>query len=138
MKEYEVWDTMAFTCSINTLLGIKRSRYEDGTPVVYIFSSCEKAEKDVYPFLSKEKVNMCRENVEAFYRNPNIQASWHDFILHPVCLKVKKGTENFEPVSIESIGCGQGVLRPFRFRAFGSLAQKELIEEMFQKDMWFD
>ena len=36
---------------------------------------------------------------------------WHDFVLHPVCLKVTRDLKEVIPVTIESIGCGQGALR---------------------------
>ena len=130
-EEYGYWDATAFGCSINTLIGIRTERYEDGEPVVYIFSSCENAERKVYPFLSEDKVEMCRKNVEDFYSKPNIQAAWHDFILHPVFLRVEEGAEEFTPVAIESIGCGQGAMERYEFRTIGSLKDREWIEEFF-------
>lgn len=137
MAEYNIWDATAFGYTMNTLIGVRTSRYEDGNLIVYIFSSCQNAERAVYPFLSEEKVEICRKNVEDFYKNPNIQAAWHDFILHPVCLKITRESGIFTPVAIESIGYGQGALGQYRFAAIGSLEDKERIEELFMDDYDF-
>ncbi len=131
MEEYGYWDATAFGCTMNTLIGVRTNRYEEGTPVVYIFSSCENAARAVYPFLDEEKVEICRRNVDEFYKNPNIQAAWHDFILHPVCLKITKGLEKVVPVAVESIGCGQGALGQYRFHPVGAINDKESIEFLF-------
>ena len=133
MKEYEYWDVTAFGCAMNTLIGIRTGRSdENGDPIVYIFASCEKAERDVYPFLTEEQIQICRSNVEAFYKNSNLQAAWHDFILHPVCLRVEWNSKKMVPVSIEMIGCGQGVMGQYDFVPIGSLEDWEWIEELFQ------
>lgn len=71
---------------------------------------------------------MCRKNVEDFYKNPNIQAAWHDLILHPVCLKLMNGLEEVVPVSIESIGCGQGAMGRYKFAPIGAINDKESLE----------
>ena len=138
MEEYGYWDATAFGCSMNTLIGIRTDNYEDGCPAVYVFSSCQNAERAVYPFLSEEKVEMCRKNVDAFYGNPNIQAAWHNFILHPICLKIKKDSDEVVPVSIEDIGCGQGVLGRYKFSPIGRLTDKESIEFLFIDDEYED
>ena len=54
------------------------------------FTSCEKAEKDVYPSLPPEDVYAGRKNVEAFYSDRGLQVVWQDVILHPVCLVLKR------------------------------------------------
>ena len=133
MDEYGFWDATAFGCSINTLIAVKPGKYEDGNSSVYIFASCQYAERAVYPFLSEEKIEICRKNVDDFYKNPNLQAAWHDFILHPVCLKVTKGSEEFVPVAIESIGCGQGVMGQYSFQPVGAINDKASIEFLFGK-----
>lgn len=138
MEEYGYWDATAFGCSVHTLIGVRTSKYEEGSPVVYIFSSCQAAERDVYPFLEKEKVEMCRKNVDAFYENPNIQAAWHNFILHPICLKIKKDSEEIVPISIEDIGCGQGVLGRYKFSPIGRITDKDSIEILFMDDEYED
>lgn len=137
MKEYDIWDATGFGCTMNTLLGIRTNKYEDGNPVVYIFASCQCAERWVYPFLSEEMISICRSNVDAFYNNPNLQAAWHGFILHPVCLKVTNGSKEIVPMAIESIGCGQGALGKYRFSPIGSLEDRFAIEELFLND-YFD
>ena len=136
MEEYGYWDATAFGCSVHTLIGVRTSRYEEESPVVYIFSSCQAAERAVYPFLEKEKVEMCRKNVEDFHANPNIQAAWHDFILHPICLRVRKGTYEIVPVPIEEIGCGQGVFGKYKFSPIGRLDDKESLEYLFEEDTY--
>lgn len=73
MAEYDIWDATAFGCTMNTLIGVRTNRYEDDAPVMYIFSSCENAERAIYPFLDAEKIAACQRNVEAFYKNPNIK-----------------------------------------------------------------
>lgn len=100
---------------------------------MYIFASCQYAERAVYPFLGEEKVEACRRNVEEFYKNPNIQAAWHDFILHPVCLKAIKGLDKVIPVAIESIGCGQGAMGRYKFAPIGAINDKESLEYLFMK-----
>lgn len=132
--EYGIWDATAFGCSMNTLVGIKTSKYKDGNPIIYIFASCQYAERAVYPFLDEEKIGICRKNVDAFYKNPNIQAAWHDFILHPVCLKVTKEMSDVIPVVIESIGCGQGAMGRYKFAPIVSIDDKENIEYLRMKD----
>lgn len=136
MEEYGYWDATAFGCSVHTLIGVRTSRYEEESPVVYIFSSCQTAERAVYPFLEKEKVEMCRKNVEDFYANPNIQAAQHDFILHPICLRVRKETYEIVPVPIEEIGCGQGVFGKYKFSPIGRLDDKESLEYLFEEDTY--
>ncbi len=54
------------------------------------FTSCEKAEKDIYPSLSPEDVSACRKNVDEFYSDRGLQIVWQDVILHPVCLLLSK------------------------------------------------
>ena len=120
---------------MDTLAGIKTSGTdEDGDPIVYIFASCEKAERDVYPYLTDEQIQMCRMNVENFYKNPNLQAAWHDFILHPVCLRVEWNSKKMVPVSIEMIGCGQGVMGPYHFEPIGSLNDWEWIDNLYRTE----
>ena len=128
MDEYGIWDATAFGCTMNTLIGVRKNKFD---PYAYIFSSCQNAERAVYPFLSEEQVEICRKNVDDFYQNPNLQAAWHDFILHPVCLKVTEDLKEIVPVSIESIGCGQGVLGQYRFQPVGIINDKESIEFLF-------
>lgn len=99
-----------------------------------IFASCQRAERAVYPFLSAEKVEECRKNVEAFYKNPNIQAAWHDFILHPVCLKVTTDLEDVIPVTIESIGCGQSAMGEYEYTPIGAIDDKESLGFLLSKD----
>lgn len=130
MDEYGIWDATAFGCTMNTLIGVRKSKFD---PYAYIFSSCQNAERAVYPFLSEEQVGICRKNVDDFYRNPNLQAAWHDFVLHPVCLKVTRDLKEVVPVTIESIGCGQGALGQYRFEPVGAINDKESIEFLFWK-----
>lgn len=130
MAEYGIWDATAFGCNMNTLIGIRKNKFD---PYAYIFSSCQNAERAVYPFLSEEQVKICRKNVDDFYRNPNLQAAWHDFILHPVCLRVTKDLKEVVPVSIESIGCGQGTLGRYKFEPVGAIYDKESIDFLFWK-----
>lgn len=133
MKEYEYWDVTAFGIAMNTIAGIRTDRTDEkGDPIVYIFASCEKAERAVYPFLTERQVQICRSNVDNFYKTPNLQAAWHDFILHPVCLRLIKNSRKMEPVSIESLGCGQGVMGRYHFEPIGSLDNWEWIEELFK------
>lgn len=56
MAEYGIWDATAFGCSMNTLIGIRTSKYEERNPIVYIFVSCQYAERAVYPFLSEDTI----------------------------------------------------------------------------------
>ena len=130
MDEYGIWDATAFGCTMNTLIGIRKNKFD---PYAYIFSSCQNAERAVYPFLSEEQVEICRKNVDDFYRNPNLQAAWHNFILHPICMRVTRDLKEIVPVSIESIGCGQGVLGKYRFEPVGAINDKESIEFLFWK-----
>lgn len=58
---------------------------------------------------------------------------WHDFVLHPVCLKVTRDLKEVIPVTIESIGYGQGALRQYRFEPVGAINDKESIEFLFWK-----
>ena len=129
MDEYGIWDATAFGCTMNTLIGV-RKKFD---PYAYIFCSCQNAERAVYPVLSEEQVEICRKNVDDFYQNPNLQAAWHDFILHPVCLKVTRDLKEVVPVSIESIGCGQGALGRYRFEPVGAINDKESIGFLFGK-----
>lgn len=138
IREYGYWDITGVACSINTLIVVKTSRYEDDEPIVYVFSSCENAERNVYPFLPGEIVEECRKNVDAFYKNPNLQAAWHDFIIHPVCLRVKKGSDEGIPVAIDSIGCGQGALGHYEFTPLGSLQDLSWIWESYDRDEMSD
>lgn len=130
IREYGIWDITAFACTMDTLIGVRKNKFD---PYAYIFSSCQNAERAVYPFLSGEQVEICRKNVDAFYGNPNLQAAWHDFILHPVCLKVTKDLKEVVPVSIESIGCGQGALGQYKFEPVGAINDKESIDFLFWK-----
>lgn len=134
MDEYGIWDATAFGCSMNTLIGVRKSKFD---PYAYVFSSCQNAERAVYPLLSKESVEICRKNVDDFYSKPNLQAAWHDFILHPVCLKVTRDLKEVVLVSIESIGCGQGALGQYHFRTIGSLEDEEQIKELFVENDYF-
>ena len=131
MEEYGIWDVTGFGCTINTILGIRTSKYEDGYPVVYLFASCEFAERYIYQLLDKQKVKKCRKNVDDFYKNPNLQAAWHDFIIHPVCFKVIKDSYEIVPVAIESIGCGQNVMGRYSFIPVGDLRENEMLEQLF-------
>ena len=103
-KEYEIWDGTAFGASVNAILAFYPWEKEDGTKTVLLFSSCQGAEKYVYPRLGKKVVEKCRENVESFYNNPNLQASWASLILHPVCLEVNPKTKRFKSISIKDLG----------------------------------
>lgn len=137
IKEYGYWDITAFGATMSTIIGVRTSKHdEDGNPIVYLFSSCENAERKVYPYLSEEQIGICRQNVDDFYKNPNLQAAWHDFILHPICLRVKMGSNEVEPVSISAIGCGQGALGQCHFSPVGSLKMREWIDELFNEDFY--
>lgn len=130
MDEYGIWDATAFGCTMNTLIGVRKSKFD---PYVYIFSSCQNAERAVYPFLSEEQVEICRKNVDDFYRNPNLQAAWHDFILHPVCVKMEKGTGKFIPVAIDSIGCGQSAMGKYKASPIGAINDEESLKYLFME-----
>lgn len=132
-QEYDIWDATAFGCTMSTMMGIRTNREENGKPIAYIFASCQTAEQAVYPFLKPEQIEECRRNVDAFYANVNLQAAWQDFILHPVCLKVVKGSKKFTPVAIESIGCGQDVLGRYEFAPIGELSCRWQINELFRE-----
>lgn len=131
MEEYDIWDATAFGCTMSTLIGVRKNKFD---PYAYFFSSCQNAERAVYPFLPEEQVEICRKNVDDFYKNPNLQAAWHDFVLHPVCLKVTKDLKEVVPVSIESIGCGQGVLGQYKFEPVSVINDKESIGFLFRKE----
>ena len=132
MEEYDFWDCTAFGCTINTMFAVKPNRMDDSSYIGYIFTSCEHAENVIYPYLSPELVDKCRENVNAFYSSPNLQAAWHNFILHPVCLLVDKNLKEFIPVSIESIGCGEKILGEYTFNTVYSLEDKEGLKFAFK------
>ena len=133
MQEYNIWDATAFSCTMSVLIGVRTSRYENGKRIAYIFSNCERAEELVYPFLSEEQVQICRENVDKFYANPNVQAAWHDFILHPVSLKVIEDSEELVPISIDSIGDGQGAMCEYQLFSIGSFKDREGRERLFKE-----
>ena len=132
MDEYGIWDATSFASTMSSILGIRTFQYEDGEPVVYLFSSCQNAEENVYPYLSEEISEQCRKNVDDFYANPNLQAAWNDFILHPVCLKVSKDKKTFTPTAISSIGCGQKALGEYKMLALCSIEDEMSLDLLYE------
>lgn len=133
MQEYNIWDVTAFACTMSSPIGVLTSKHVNGKRIAYIFANCERADETVYPFLSDEQVQICRENVDKFYANPNVQAAWHDFILHPVCLKVVEGSDELVPVAIESIGDGQGSLGDYQLIPVDLSRDKMGLDRLFEE-----
>jgi len=132
MNEYGIWDATAFGCSMQALMSA--TDYEDGKRIIYLFSTCQHAERAVYPFLSEEQVYQCRDNVDKFYANPNIQAAWNNLILYPVCIKITEENQEFIPIAINDIGDGEQVLGNVMFGSVFSLENKAQIAELFANE----
>lgn len=130
MAEYEIWDATAFGCTMGTLLGVFPQQGDRET--AYLFSTCQNAEKAVYPYLTKKAAEECRQNVDRFYENPGLQAAWSSFVLHPVCLRITKGSRNFVPIFIGDLGDGESVLGAYRFEPVASLENPHSIAELFE------
>ena len=99
MDEYNVDDSTAFSLEMSLMFC-----FEYGWNDSLLFASCQKAEQLVYPYLNENQRQQCRDNVDAFYNDKNLQASWTPLILHPVCLKFTKDMDDFQPMAIADIG----------------------------------
>lgn len=103
MKEYGIWDATAFACTMSCPMVLMKNGK------CYVFATASHAEYTVYPLLSDEQIEQCRENVDKFYNDPNLQAGWPSLILFPVTLKITDDRK-LEPVYIGEIGNSESVL----------------------------
>ena len=68
-----------------------------------ILAAPQTAEERIYPYLTEEQVRCCRENVEEFYGDPNLQADWSEWILYGVSIVYRLEDHSFRPVSFREI-----------------------------------
>lgn len=129
-KKYEIWDGTAFGASVNATLAFYPWKKKDGTEAILLFSSCQGAERYVYPKLGKKTVEKCRENVESFYNDPNLQASWASLILHPVCLEVNLKTKRFKSIPIKELGESGDFLNWLNMDPIGDIKDFEQYEQL--------
>jgi len=136
IDDNDIWDITAFACTISSMFCC-----EYGWSNSLLFASCQTAEKAIYPYLSEEQVAQCRRNVDAFYKDKNLQASWSPVILFPVCLKFTKKMDDFEPMYIGDIGDSflqLGTLEMHPCRELSALKDDEYLREVLYNDRDFD
>ncbi|MDO5444658.1 MAG: hypothetical protein Q4F31_03440 [Eubacteriales bacterium] len=136
MDEFEIDDPTSFGCSVSSIFCC-----EYGWDDSLLFSSCQTAEEAIYPFLSNQKVEQCRNNVDAFYSDKNLQASWTPLILHPICLKFNKQMDDFEPIPLSEIGDSFLSLRTLKFYPCHSLkgmANDVTLRDLLYRDRNYD
>ena len=96
------WDATGFSATMSAIFAVG-SDEEDRR---YTFTSCEQAEKNLYPnLLSPEQVTKCRNNVDNFYADPKLQMEWKEMILHPVCV-VLRADGSLEPKAVRDVDPG--------------------------------
>jgi len=86
---FGIWDATAFACTMGATL-CYGPMAEDDEPYVLTFTSCQAADRSVYPYMPKEEVRKARRLVDKFYKSQRAQFDWQHMILHPVCIKVHK------------------------------------------------
>ena len=103
MTEHDIWDATAFGCSMDIIIGYPIKDNEGY--YVLLLATPQAAERHAYPFLDKNVVHHCRNNVREFYRNQNLQAmaSAYDLILHAVGLKYNIEERTFEPLNMDFV-----------------------------------
>ena len=93
------WDATGFGATMSATFAFGPD--EEGR--CYTFTSCEQAEKNLYPnLLSPEQVTKCRNNVDNFYADPKLQMEWKEMILHPVCV-VLRADGSLEPKAVRDV-----------------------------------
>lgn len=98
MKQNNIWDATAFGAEMSATFAFG----PDKEGRVYTFTSCQRAEQNLYTILSADQVKECRKNVNDFYARPTLQMKWKDVILHPVCAVLRRDG-SLEPLSISNL-----------------------------------
>ena len=102
MQQFEIRDATSFSCSMETMFCWPLAEPDDSTCVL-ILAAPQTAEERIYPYLTEEQVRRCRENVEGFYGDPNLQADWSEWILYGVSIVYRLEDHSFRPVSFREI-----------------------------------
>ena len=102
MQQFEIRDATSFACSMETMLCWPLDGPDDSTCVL-ILATPQTAEEGIYPFLTEDQIRLCRENVDEFYGDPNLQADWSEWILYGVSIVYRLEDHSFRPVSFREI-----------------------------------
>ena len=108
LEIYDIWDLTAFAASMSHIWKFQ-SRDERTT---YAFASVSHAEDVIYPLLTKEQIEICKDNVRMFYNDPNLQAGWPSMIVLPLSFVVEDD-DSLTPIYIGEIGDGESVMFDF-------------------------
>ena len=127
--EYNIWDGMGFSCTMQAIIGVRCPASADEKNVLLLFASCQDAERTVYPYLAPAAVEECRRNVDRFYADANLQAAWNTYILHPVCLKKTQDVPGYTPLFIGDIGDGESVFRYCSVTPISSLEDSQELDD---------
>lgn len=103
MEEMGIWDITAFICGIDSAIVsdvITLERNYEPYECFLAFFSAQSAETQIYPHISKEKIQASTGYVEAFYKNVNLQFSCEEILLHPVCFMISSDGTQMDPLSI--------------------------------------
>ena len=98
MDVNNIWDATAFGAEMSVTLAYG----PDSEGRYFTFTSCEEADRRMYKNLTKNRIRECRRNVNAFYKNPELQKEWQQIILHPICL-ILRSNGSLEPVSLAEL-----------------------------------
>jgi|GEM_PF-369686 len=102
MEHYGGRDATSFACSMETIFCWPLDEPGNGIGAL-ILATPQTAEEHIYPYLTEEQVRLCRENVDDFYGDPNLQADWSDWVLYGVSLVYRLEDRSFRPVSFRKI-----------------------------------
>ena len=132
-EDNDIRDVTAFGCTVSSMFCC-RYGYRDES---LLFASCQTAEQAIYPYLNDEQVGKCRQYVDAFYNDNNLQASWSPVILHPVCLKFTGKMDDFEPIYIGEIGdsfLSLGTSEAYPCRDLRGMKDDKFLRDLLYKD----
>ena len=132
--EYNIWDGMGFSCTMQAIIGVHCPASADEKNVLLLFASCQDAERTVYPYLPPSAVEECRRNVDRFYADANLQAAWNTYILHPVCLKKTQDVPGYTPLFIGDIGDGESVFSYCSVTPISSLEDSQELNDLLGSD----
>lgn len=102
MRERDIDDAMGFGTFMDAV-ECWTSADRNGCTGGVVMTTPQCAESAVYPFLPEAQVRRCRENVEDFYSDPDLQADMCENILSSVTLRYSFADDSLQPISMREL-----------------------------------